>query len=375
MDFNLRDHTILLTLAGSRSYNTHTPSSDVDLKGIAVPPKSYYFGFLNRFEQADHPSHFEQFLDLLTEEELIAAKNTKCEGAVYELTKFIRLACDCNPSILDALYCRSSDIRLITPLGQKLRDNRDLFLSKKAKHTYAGYAFDQIKRIERHRRYLLSPPTHEPTRQEFGLLAVPIIPHNQMDALLAAIRKTIDGWELDLTDVQEATKIYVNEQIERYLLDMNLFGPENAFIAAARKVGCDDNLVEVLVKERKYKVAHDEYRKYLNWQKNRNQERAELEAKYGYDLKHATHCVRLIRQGKEILTTGKVNVFREDAAELLEVKGGKFTYEEITEYLYKEEKELDELYKTCTILPHSPDRVKLDQLCQEILEEFFADHK
>lgn len=375
MDFNLRDHTILLTLAGSRSYNTHTASSDVDLKGIAIPPKSYYLGFLNKFEQADHPSHFEQFLDLLTDEEFIAAKVTKCEGAIYELTKFTRLACDCNPSILDALYCRDSDVRLITPLGQKLRDNRDLFLSKKAKHTYAGYAFDQLKRIERHRKYLLSPPTHEPTRQEFGLLAAPIIPHNQYEALVASIRRTIDSWELDLTDVQEATKIYVNEQIERYLLDMNLFGPENAFIAAARKVGCNDNLIEILKKERLYKVAHDEYRKYLNWQKNRNQERAELEAKYGYDLKHATHCVRLIRQGKEILTTGKVNVFREDAAELLDVKNGKFTYEEITEYLYKEEAELDKLYQTCTILPHSPDRVKLNNLCIEILEEFFKEYK
>ena len=43
----------------------------------------------------------------------------------------------------------------------------------------------------------------------------------------------------------------------------------------------------------------------------------------------------LERQGKEILTTGKVNVFRDDAEELLAVKRGKFTYEEIVEYLYK----------------------------------------
>lgn len=49
MNFDLKPHTILLTLAGSRAYGTNTFTSDVDLKGVCVPPKEFYLG-TKRFE-------------------------------------------------------------------------------------------------------------------------------------------------------------------------------------------------------------------------------------------------------------------------------------------------------------------------------------
>jgi hypothetical protein len=375
MDFNLRDHTILLTLNGSRAYGLSTPSSDIDMLGIAVPPKEYYLGFLKIFEQADHSSHISQYDDLLTPEELEIAVNIKSEGSVYEVSKFIKLAADCNPNILTLLFCRDSDIRYITPLGQKIRDNRGLFLSKKAKFTFSGYAYDQMRRIILHRGYLLSPPTKEPIREDFDLQGQSIIPKAQLDLINASIRKVIDGWELDLSYVEESQKIYIHEQIERYLTDMNLYGTDAAYLSAAKKIGCDDKLIEVLEKERRYTRAHDEYRKYQEWKKNRNPARAKLEEKYGMDTKHASHLYRLMLMCREILTTGQVNIYREDREQILAIKNGAWTYDQIVEFAKTQDEELNGLYDKCTILPRAPDRVKIDNLCVEIIEESLKGNK
>ncbi|NER49331.1 MAG: hypothetical protein F6J92_22090 [Symploca sp. SIO1A3] len=37
------------------------------------------------------------------------------------------------------------------------------------KHTYAGYGYAQIRKLESHRRWLLNPPTQAPQLEDFGL--------------------------------------------------------------------------------------------------------------------------------------------------------------------------------------------------------------
>lgn len=59
--------------------------------------------------------------------------------------------------------------------------------------------------------------------------------------------------------------------------------------------------------------------------------RAELEAQHGYDTKHAMHLVRLLRMGEEILSTGRVNVRREDADELMAIRKGALSYDQLLE--------------------------------------------
>ena len=124
----LKDRTIYLTVSGSRAYGTHVEGvSDWDYRGIAVAPREYYLGVMNRFEQAECKDP-----DL----------------TIFDLQKFIKLATDGNPNISEMLYTEPSDRLIVTPLGQRLIDNRDLFLSQKAKHTFSGYAYAQLKRIK-----------------------------------------------------------------------------------------------------------------------------------------------------------------------------------------------------------------------------------
>ena len=209
MQFPIRPYTILLCVGGSRAYGLHTERSDVDVKGVVIPPGWAYHGFRHRFEQAEGPEAVDPFADTLNAEEVAAVAREKLEGVIYELRKFMSLAADNNPNILDALFCRDAEVRHCTPLGARLREAAPRFLSQGARHTFAGYAMAQLKRIETHRRWLIDPPTVEPDRARFGLPARTVIPADQLAAAQAAIRKKVDSWEIDFGDLPDSSKVYV----------------------------------------------------------------------------------------------------------------------------------------------------------------------
>ena len=71
--------------------------------GIAVPPRRYYLGCTGVFEQADSASEIAVFADDMTADERRVIAESKLEGSVYELRKFLRLALDAMWSFGQAL--------------------------------------------------------------------------------------------------------------------------------------------------------------------------------------------------------------------------------------------------------------------------------
>ena len=105
------------------------------------------------------------------------------------------------------------------------------------------------------------------------------------------------------------------------------------------------------------------------WLKERNPARRELEAKFGFDTKHGMHLVRLMRMCREILTGQGVLVKRPDADELLAIRNGAWSYEKMIEWAEQQDKELREVARASK-LPSEPNRVRIDNLCQEIVRKF-----
>ena len=131
MKFDVESHTVYLVRHGSVCYGTNKPESDVDVKGAAIAPLKFYLGL----------SHFEQ------KEEQVN-KGHEQDKSIYDIQKFIRLAANGNPNILECLFVDDVDVLRVDAPGLRLRQSRDLFLSKKIRKSMAGFAHQQIKRIK-----------------------------------------------------------------------------------------------------------------------------------------------------------------------------------------------------------------------------------
>jgi hypothetical protein len=349
----LKDGTILFSRHGSHAYGTNVPTSDQDFKGIAIPPKNYFFG-MDRFEQAE-------FKDI----------PNNSEATIYDIRKFCKLAADCNPNIIEVLWSDPSDYIIMTQLGEELVNNRDMFLSKKARFTFAGYAHAQLKRIRLHYEWnKYGENVKEPTREDFKLPKTPDYSVDQKDAAVALVQKKLSHWNLnDMEELDSAQRILVMNGVQDILDEMQLGTETQRWNAAVNCLGFETNFVEYLDKERRFRAAERDWKAFLEWKKTRNPTRAALEKKFSYDTKHGGHLVRLMRMCGEILDTGKVIVKRPDYEELLEIRNGAWSYERLMEFAESEDLRMDEKYKTSK-LQKSVDFKKVNDLCVQLVENF-----
>jgi predicted nucleotidyltransferase len=343
----LKERTIVLMKHGSHAYGTNGPTSDIDVKGVCIAPPEILFGFVQTFEQAD-----KGFGEL--------------DCCIYELRKIMKLAADNNPNCIELPFVDESDWLEVTPAWLRVVENRDLFLSRNAKHRFCGYAMAQLKRIRSHREWLLSPPTHQPTREEFGLPQFTSMSVDQRQAAEDQVKKQIEAWSIDLADVDDGLRISLLEKYRDSLTEIAAYSGMAIEDAAAKKLGFSENFIEYLGHERAYRSAMSRWKQYLDWQKNRNEKRSELERKYGYDTKHGMHLVRLMRMAREILLGKGVIVKRPDAEELKAIRNGAMTFDQLMAWAEPREAELEELMVTSP-LPKQPNRTKLDELCREIV--------
>ncbi len=299
---------IYLTVHGSRAYGLARPGSDTDLKGVCVGDPSWYLGFRGGPEQVE----------------------LSADHVFYELRKFMRLAAAANPTLLETLYTEPSAHRILTAAGRRLLAARDAFLSRRAGRSFGGYALAQLRRIKNHRRWLLDPPRQAPRREDFGLRAQPELSREELGAALS---------------LEERAQL----QTERH-------GP---------------GFLTMLRSEKRFAKALRNWQDFRRWQRERNPDRHALEARFGYDTKHAQHLVRLLRMGLEVLQEGAVRVLRPDREELLAIRDGRWSYDELIGQAEELGARIRAAEKTSP-LPAQPDLAALDALCVELVEEVWG---
>lgn len=347
IDFPQTFKMIAKFIVGSKLYGTATPKSDTDVRGIFIPDKKYFYGFLNRIDQ------FED----------------KVNDVVYfDIRKFLKLSLDNNPNIIEFLFIPKENWIIATDEWKQIIGKKELFLSKKIKYTFSGYAHSQFNRIKRHRGWLLNPPKKKPERSDYGLDNTrSVLSKEQIGAfnvLLSLYLEDIRQFHSLREQIleMEETHNFKNMCQQMKVTDLN---------AIKSIVPISDNFLEALEKEKAYINAKREWDQYQNWKKDRNPERAKLEKKFGYDTKHASHLYRLMTEAEELLLTGNITFPRPDANLLLEIKNGHWTYNQLLKTVENYDNHFNDLYEK-TELPHKPNRTEIDILCQEIVENFIV---
>lgn len=132
--FPLAESLILLGRRGSESHGTFIPSTDPnsiddrDLMGICIPPARYYLGL----SQWQGTESIKGCWDVV----------------LYEFRKFVGLLMKQNPNVVGMLWLEPEDYLHVSPEGQALIDNRNLFRCRESAHaSFAGYAYSQLKKM------------------------------------------------------------------------------------------------------------------------------------------------------------------------------------------------------------------------------------
>ena len=313
----LGNNIILLGLGGSHAYGTDNENSDLDIRGISTNTK---YNILRGYD-------FEQVVEPDT------------DTTVYSFDKIVKLLCSCNPNTIEMLGLKPEHYLFLSDAGKQLLENKTMFLSRIAVHSFGGYANAQLRRLSNKAARLTSQ-----SEQEENILKS--ISHAQVDFR----RKYFHYDDADF-------KLYV-DKTDRADYDSEIFADINLKHYPLRDFKDVTNEMNAVIK------AYSQI--------GRRNEKAIAHDKLG---KHMMHLVRLYLMCFDILEKGEINTYRDkDHDFLMGIRNGKYLdgnrqptgdfYDLVNEL----EKRLD-YDKDNTDLPENVDMKKIEDFVVSVNEK------
>lgn len=303
----LGGNIVLLGLGGSHAYGMETDSSDLDIRGVATNSKR------NILTGND----FEQFVE------------TNTDTTIYSFDKIVKLLVSCNPNTIEILGLKPEHYLYLSPAGKLLVENRKIFLSKRAIHSFGGYANSQLRRMENKAARELSQ-----TKMEENILKS--IEHAQ-----------VDFKEKYFYYPDDAIKLYVDKAVNPEL-ESEIFMDVSLKRYPLRDYRCLWNEINAIVKA---------YNKFGG----RNA-KAAAHDKLG---KHMAHLVRLYLMCFDILEHGEIITYRESDHELLmDIRNGKYLDEnkQPIDRFYRLVDQLEDRLNYLAQYTNLPDNVDYNQI-------------
>jgi predicted nucleotidyltransferase len=300
-------------MVGSKLYGTDTSTSDTDYSGVFMPNADMVFGF----ERAEE-------VDLSVKSKRKDGKNDEnaVDRVVYELRKFVKLALENNPNILEQLFVNKKNLVFSNEYGNELLRNAYLFPHKGLKEKFLGYAFSQ-----KHKMVIRTDNFH-------------------------ALENANEWLEENVKTVEDSKRLLV-EFLLKKLPFMSVKG-DNILMG-------DLNFQRHFMLRKVKKMIVERLSKATN--------RKDLLTRHGYDTKFASHLVRLMLEGKELLSTGKLEFPLRYAQTILDVKLGKWKMTEVLEYAEELEQNVVDAVEL-SALPKRPRYNEVQELVKRLLKDF-----
>ncbi len=309
MDLNkiADDNKIIEITVGSHLYGTNTPTSDLDYSGVFLPVKELVFGF-QRVEEVD--------LSITDKNE--AGRNTQraVDRKLYEFRKFVKLALENNPNIIEQLFVNEPNIVYINDAGRALLEERYKFPHKGLLKKFKGYAFSQ-----KHKMVIRTDKFHE------------------LDNAFNYLKEYAGQKELLIELKDKCLPFMKFSQDFCAIGDLNL--QKGIFVKKAVS----------MIEERLSKVGN----------------RKNLITKHGFDTKFASNLIRLLLEGKDLVSNGDITFPLRYAETILDIKQGKWTIKEVLDYAEQLEAETD-IAALQSELPSKPRFDEIEKFTINLLE-------
>ena len=299
------ENKILEIRSGSHLYGTNTPESDEDFVGIFMPPEEYVYGLKSVKE-----------VEFDIKDKNKDGKNTAdaIDRKLYEFRKFISLAQGNNPNIIEILFVDLDNTLFVNDYGIELLKHKHLFPSKLAAKKFVGYAHSQ-----KHKMIIRRDHFNE-LRQGYKVLK---------DCRDKAVMAEVYNMGIEIEDPENASPdlLFFKKSTGMHIHCGDICFEPGVYVKKARK----------MLKERLDKATN----------------RSELVLKHGYDTKFASHLIRLLTEGISLLKDGELTFPLYNVEEILDIKKGKWTIEEIIQRADDLEAQLNNVLVDST-LPATP---------------------
>lgn len=343
-------HIIFECVSGSRAYGLNTPTSDTDIRGVFILPRDDFFSL-----------------------EYTSQINNETNDVVYyELRKFIELCSNNNPNILELLNVPEHCVRYKHPVFDKIK--MDIFLSKKCELSFANYAYAQIKKARGLEKKIVNPIE----RERKSVIDFCFVHENGKSIRLKKFLhdNNIVQENCGLSKIphmKDCFNLYHNIEIQY----KGIMKSESSNEVALSKIPKEEESVTILFFNKDgYSTYCKRYREYWEWVEKRNENRYSTTVAHGknYDSKNMMHTFRLLHMAKEIAIDGKINVERSDRDFLLDIKAGKFEYDDLVLRAENLKEELVVLFSNST-LPELPNKNRINDLLIKTRKEFYSEWK
>lgn len=377
----IKNHNLIIfdAVSGSHAYGTATPSSDLDIRGVFILPKEEIFG-LGYIEQVN---------------------DQKNDVVYYEVRRFLELVASNNPNILELLNTPEDCIRYKHPVFDLILKNRDKFITKLCRNSFAGYARQQINKAEGMNK--MQNWEAKRVMRKTPLDFCYVIDGYKTRALKTVLREK--GWKQEncgLSAINHARDTYAlfydkKENLGYKGIQSPTYKDNPGKLPKGLKGSVEfltENLDKVSHKVRlssipkgqkhQFIITYNEdgysshckdYKRYQTWKKERNKARWTDVKAHGQQIdgKNMLHCRRLLDMAKEIAQGQGINVRRPNAKELLSIRKGEVKLRQLLNQANAEIKEIDSLFINSD-LPELVDMNFVHDLLIQVRTEFYESY-